>query len=221
MKSTKKSKSVGVPAPTVRRMPKYLNYLKNKVSEGKVNISAPAIARDLKLDSTQVTKDLSYTGIVGKTKIGYNVIELLESLNEFLGFNRKNEAFLLGAGNLGKALIGYSGFKDFGVKIVAAFDTNPEIIGTEISGVPVFHIDKFRDLSDRLHITFGILTTPEAVAQNMTDLMVAWGVNAIWNFTPVNIKVPENVILQNTSIYSNLALLLNKIHNKNKIPKIE
>lgn len=214
--SNKKKKIVGVPAPTVRRMPTYLSYLKETLPEGKQYISAPAIARDLKLDPTQVTKDLSYTGITGKTRIGYDVLNLIDRLEDFLGFNRKNDAFLLGVGNLGKALIGYPGFNDFGVKIVAAFDVNPELVGTEISGVPVFHIDKFRNLAERLHIRFGILTTPAEVAQNMTDLMVAWGIKAIWNFTPVNLRLPEDIILQNTSIYSNLALLLNKIHNFKK-----
>jgi len=206
-------KIIAVPEPTVRRMPKYLNCLRNKLNLEIKTISAPSIAKELKLDPTQVTKDIAYTGITGKTRIGYNVVELIDRLEDFLGFNKENEAFLLGVGNLGKALIGYPGFKDFGVKIVAGFDVNPELIGTEVSGVKIYHIDEMKEMSKTIKVGFVILTTPASAAQNMVDLMIECGIKALWNFSPVNIVIPENIILQNTSIYSNLAIILNKIHS--------
>ena len=217
MAAKQKKKSIGVPEPTVRRLPLYLHYLKELQQDGKPHISAPHIARAMKYDATKVVKDLSYTGIVGKTRVGYNVLELISVLEDFLGFNRKNEAFLIGAGRLGSALIGYPRFNEYGFKIIAAFDISPEKIGTEINGVKILNINKFRGLAERLHISLGIITTPAEVAQQMADLMIGWGIKAIWNFTPVNIKVPENILLQHTSIYSNLAVLLNKLHLKSKI----
>lgn len=196
-------------------MPLYFHLLKQLKEEELQNISAPQIAKRLKMDPTQIVKDLSYTGISGKTRVGYDVNELTNTLEEFLGFNRTNEAFLVGAGKLGSALAAYPGFDEYGFKIVAAFDANPEIVGTEINNISVLDISKFGNLTDRLHITIGIITTPAESAQQVADIMIESGIKSIWNFAPRNISVPENVSVQNTSLYSNLALLLNK-HNENK-----
>ncbi len=202
---------VAVPEPTVRRLPTYLNVVKNLQQSNEKHVSAPTLARMLRLDPTQVTKDLSYTGIMGKTRVGYVISELVNALEDFLGFNRKHEAFLVGAGFLGSALIQYQGFRESGMRIVAAFDIDSHKVGQEISGVPVFDLEKFRDLADRLHISIGIITTPPAEAQNIADLMIGWGIKAIWNFAPVALKVPEHIILQDTHIYANLAVILNKL----------
>ncbi len=204
-------KLTGVPEPTVRRMPNYLNLLKNMYKEGEKFVSAPQIARIQRLDPTQVVKDLAYTGISGKPRVGYVVEELILALEDFLGFNRKHEAFLVGAGFLGSALIQYQGFKESGMRIVAAFDIDKRKVGTEIGGVPVFHLEKFRDLAERLHIAMGIITTPAGAAQSIADLMAGWGIKAIWNFTPVSIRVPDHVFVQDTHIYANLAVLMNKL----------
>jgi len=208
-----KRKSAAVPEPAIRRMPSYLTLLRELSSEGQEYISAPRLAVHLDIDPTQVVKDLAYTGASGRPRVGYIVADLIEILEEFLGFNRKHEAFLVGAGYLGGALIQYQGFREAGMKIVAAFDIDKKKIGTDISGVPVFDLAKFRDLAGRLHITIGIITTPSSSAQQIADLMVGWGIKAIWNFAPIAIKVPSHVIVQNTHIYSNLAVILNKLEH--------
>lgn len=195
----------------MRRMPSYLNLLREMLRREEQFVSAPAIAKLLHLDPTQVVKDLSYTGISGKPRVGYMVSELVLALEEFLGYNRTHEAFLVGAGYLGSALIQYQGFRESGLKIVAAFDIDKRKVGSEIAGVPVFHLEKFRDLASRLHISIGILTTPAPAAQSVADLMVGWGIKAIWNFAPVPLIVPEHVIVQDTHIYANLAVILNKL----------
>lgn len=200
-----------VPEPTVRRMPSYLNLLREMLRREEQFVSAPAIAKLLHLDPTQVVKDLSYTGISGKPRVGYMVSELVVALEDFLGYNRTHEAFLVGAGYLGGALIQYQGFRESGLKIVAAFDIDKRKVGTDIAGVPVFHLEKFRDLASRLHISIGILTTPASAAQSVADLMVGWGIKAIWNFAPVPLVVPQHVIVQDTHIYANLAVILNKL----------
>lgn len=102
------------------------------------------------------------------------------------------------------------------MKIVAAFDVDKKKIGTEIQGVPVFHLDKFRDLASRLHISIGIITTPAEAAQSVADLMVVWGVKAIWNFAPVALSVPPHIIVQDTHIYANLAVIINKLGQQNR-----
>jgi len=212
----KKEKYQGVPEPTVRRLPNYLTLLKNIQNTGTENISAPQIARELSFDPTQVTKDLSYTGIIGKTRIGYNINDLIFALEEFLGHNRTNLAFLVGAGNLGSALLKYEGFSNTGLKIVAAFDNDIQKVGKKIGNIDIFHLDKFKNLAERLHCQIGIITTPSVVSQSIAEMMISWGIKAIWNFTPVIIRVPEGIIIENTSIYSNLAVIINKLESAKK-----
>jgi len=200
-----------VPEPTLRRLPGYLSYFK-AIHSSKVNlISSGQIAKIFKVDSTLVSKDLAYTGVKGRTKVGYQLEELIEKLEKFLDYKTQENAFLFGVGNLGKALINYEGLKDHGLKIVAAFDVDPCIINTTINDVRVFALDDFRDLSRKIPARIGIITTPDKKAQETADILVAWGMKAIWNFTPQSIKVPDNIVVEKTSIYSDLTVILHKL----------
>ena len=207
-----KQDGVQVPEPTLRRLPGYLSFFKALKINGIENVSSSQIAATFKMDATLVTKDLSYTGIKGRTKIGYNVDQLIETIVVFLDFNTRENAFLFGVGNLGKALIYYDGLKHYGLKIVAGFDVDTKVVNQTIKDVKIFPVDEFRDMSRKIPARIGIITTPDSKAQETADLMVAWGIKAIWNFTPQSIKVPENIIVGNTSIYSDLAVILNKLN---------
>ncbi len=202
-----------MPIPTLRRLPGYLNYFKSLKINNVEYVSSSRIAAVFNMDSTLVTKDLSHTGIKGRTKVGYNVVQLIESIISFLDFNTCEEAFLFGAGNLGRALINYEALNQYGMKIVAGFDVDPKVINTSIKGVKIYNLDYFRDLSQKQKARIAIITTPESHAQEIADLVVAWGIKAIWNFTPQSIKVPDNVIVENTSVYADLAVLLNRLNN--------
>lgn len=202
-----------VPTPSLRRLPGYLNFFKSLKASGVINVSSSRIANVFKMDSTLVTKDLSYTGVKGRTKVGYKVDELIESIIRFLDFNTCEEAYLFGVGNLGRALINYEALDQYGLKILAGFDVDPKVINTSIKGVNIYHIDEFRDLSQKHKGRIAIITTPEGSAQEIADLAVAWGIRAIWNFSPQSVKVPENVIVENTSVYADLAVLLHRLHH--------
>lgn len=212
----KNNKSTTVPEPTLKRLPGYLYYLGQMKEAGVLNISAPAISKDLKCDPTQVVKDLAVTGIKGKPRVGYNTYELIHALEDFLGFNRINEAFLVGAGNLGSALMAYQEHQALGLKIIAAFDNDPEKIGKNIGGIHILEYDKLFSLSGRLNVRIGILTTPNDVAQVVAEDMVNCGVKAIWNFTSAILDLPEEIIVQNTSMSSYAAVLLQQLNNKEK-----
>ncbi|WP_235831999.1 redox-sensing transcriptional repressor Rex [Ancylomarina longa] len=207
-------KMQGVPEPTLRRMPCYLAFAEGLLRKGQQFVSSTQIANYMNIDPTQVTKDLSYTSIVGKTRVGYEVKAIVDVLSDFLGFSVMDSAFLVGAGSLGSALLHDNGLTHFGLNIVAAFDISPITIGRKINDIEVFHIDQFRDLAQELSVVMGIITVPAENAQTVADLMVAWGIKAIWNFTPARIKVPEDIIVQNTSLYSNLAIIFNKLHTE-------
>lgn len=199
-----------MPEPALRRMPCYLAYLKLEHRRGSKYVSSTLIARDNGVDSTQVTKDLSYTGISGKTRVGYEVEPLIEALEGFLGFNDMDKAFLFGAGSLGTALLHDHGLVQYGLKIVSAFDVNPMVIGNEIGGVLISHVDDFK--SQKAHgCDIGILTVPAENAQSVAQMMIDNGIKAIWNFTPVRIVVPENIVIQNTSLYAHLAVMFNRL----------
>lgn len=203
-----------VPVPVLRRMPSYLSFVKTLQKQGEKYVSSTRIAEYMEIDSTQVTKDLSHTGISGKTRVGYEVDGFVRVLEDFLGFSRVDGAFLVGAGSLGCALLQDKGLDAFGLRIEAAFDIDRAKIGTRVNDIGIYHIDMFRAMAAERNVVTGIVTVPAENAQNVADLMVAWGIRAIWNFTPARIKVPPHIVVQNTTIYMDLAILFNKLYSR-------
>ncbi|NCB67259.1 MAG: redox-sensing transcriptional repressor Rex [Bacteroidia bacterium] len=214
-----------VPEPTLRRLPWYLAYAKLVLKEGETNISSTQIAKNIAVDASMVAKDLSFVNVSGRTRVGYDVKELVGVLEAFLGFTNSHKAFLFGVGSLGGALMHDNGLEQFGLEIVAGFDVKYELTGTNINKIPIHHIDRFPELQKQTDINIGVLTVPVDKAQAVSELMIEGGIQAIWNFTPYRIRVPENVIVQNTSIYAHLAVMFNRLNaikecencNKNKL----
>jgi len=200
-----------IPEPTMRRLPAYYHYLKEQAEHGIDIISCSAIGRDLNLDPTQIRKDLEMADIVGKPKVGYSTADLIHAIEEFLGWNNVNDAFLVGAGSLGTALLGYERFKQFGLDIVAAFDIHPAKIGKSIHNKQILPLEKLPDLAHRMGIHIGILTVPAGCARQVADLMVQGGIRAIWNFAPITLRVPDHVVVQNEDLYYSLAALSCKL----------
>ncbi|MBN8218739.1 MAG: redox-sensing transcriptional repressor Rex [Spirochaetes bacterium] len=200
-----------VPEPSLRRLPLYYQYLKSLSEKGAQNISSQTIGTDLNLDPTQVRKDLALTGVEGKPKVGYEISHLIREIAQFLGWNNVNSAFLVGAGHLGSALLGYPQFSSHGLSIVAGFDTDPMKIGKEIYGKMIMPLERLPDLSRRMSIHIGIITVPAHVAQGVAELMLQGGIKAIWNFSPTTLKVPEGVIVQNEELYYSLAALSHRL----------
>lgn len=206
-----------IPEPTLRRLPLYLYFLKNLANNGILEVSTTKIANEFKQDPTQIRKDLGYVGTLGKPKVGYEVPVLIEAIETFLNWNNTTEAFIVGAGNLGMAMIGYEQFSKYGIKIIAAFDNDPSKIGINIKEVPVLSITKLTDLVKRMHVHVGIITVPAESAQSAADLLIEGGIKAIWNFAPVNLKVPEDIIIEDAQFATSLAVLSRKLMEINKI----
>jgi len=199
---------------SLRRLPLYHRLLLEISSSGVPFVSCSVLARGLDLDPTQVRKDIEATGIVGRPKVGYSTPALMRWIEDFLGWNNTKEAFLVGAGSLGSALMGYQKFRTFGLDIIAAFDTDPYRVGQQIHGKEVLHLDKLVDLAQRMHIHLGVIATPAVAAQQVATLMVEGGIRAIWNFAPVHLRVPASVILQNEDLYHSLASLSFKLERQ-------
>ena len=188
-----------VPEPTLRRLPWYLSNIKLMKEKGEQYVSSTQISKEINIDASQIAKDLSYVNISGRTRVGYNIDALIEVLESFLGFTNMHKAFLFGVGSLGAALLRDSGLHHFGLEIVAAFDVNPELVGKDLNGIPIFHSDDFEAKMKEYDVNIGVLTVPINIAQEITEKMVDGGIKAVWNFTPFRIRVPENIVVQNTS----------------------
>ncbi len=201
-----------VPEPTLRRLPWYLSNVKLLKQKGEQYVSSTQISKEINVDASQIAKDLSYVNISGRTRVGYEVDALIEVLEDFLGFTDMHKAFLFGVGSLGGALLRDSGLKHFGLEIVAAFDVNPNLIGTHINGIPILHSSEFVKKMKEYDVHIGVLTVPIEIAQQITDTMIAGGIKAVWNFTPFRIRVPENIVVQNTSLYAHLAVMFNRLN---------
>lgn len=198
---------ISIPLTTLKRLPLYVKYLKSLPQSGALNITATAIAEALELNSVQVRKDLALVSSGGRPRIGYITEDLILDIEQFLGYGDTRSAVLVGAGNLGKALLSYKGFSQYGLDIVAAFDTDPSITGTILHGTKVLQSEKLFDLCKRMNIRIGIITVPESEAQGVCDTLVQGGVLAIWNFAPVKLRVPDNVLVLNENMASSLAVL--------------
>ena len=205
-----------VPEPTLRRLPWYLSNIKLMKEKGEQYVSSTQITKEINIDASQIAKDLSYVNISGRTRVGYNIDALIEVLESFLGFTNMHKAFLFGVGSLGAALLRDSGLHHFGLEIVAAFDVNPELVGKDLNGIPIFHSDDFEAKMKEYDVNIGVLTVPINIAQEITNKMVDGGIKAVWNFTPFRIRVPENIVVQNTSLYAHLAVMFNRLNFNEK-----
>lgn len=202
-----------LPEPTLRRLPWYLAYVSMLHQEGVEKVSSRRLAEDLAVDASQIAKDLSYIKIKGKTRIGYDVTELEQALNHFLGFAHRHNAVMFGAGSLGGALMCDSGLSHYGLNIVAGIDIDPNITNTNIHGIPVYGPSELSSLVEQLDIQIGIIAVPVEHAQDVADQLVGAGIKALWNFTPRRIRVKPGIVVSNTSIYSHLAVMYNRLAN--------
>ncbi len=210
----KKQNSILASLPTLRRLPKYIHLLKKMKQNNVKYVSATLIARELEIEAIQVRKDLSITGIVGKPKIGFGLNELILGIEKFLNWNIKEDAVLIGVGALGKAIIGYENFKNYGLNIIVAFDNDEKKIGSKVLNVKVLAIEKLRGLVEKKKIKIAVITTPASVAQEICDILIKAGIKAIWNFSPVSLKASNNVIIESVHLSQSLAVLTHKLANK-------
>ena len=191
----------------IRRLPIYLSYLKALPDDAPENISATTLATALCMGEVQVRKDLALVSDGGRPKVGYRRESLVADIEQFLGYDNTNDAVLIGAGKLGRALLGYSGFSEYGLNIVAAFDACDALLGTDESGKPILPMRDLGRLCAHRKILIGIITVPATQAQTVCDELIANGIKAIWNFAPTHLDVPEGILVQNENMATSLAVL--------------
>jgi|SRR5690554_49504 len=200
-----------IPEPALRRLPWYLSYVKLLKTQGEKFVSSTQIAKKIDVSASQIAKDLSFVNISGKTRVGYDIDELIDVLDTFLGFTEVHKAVVFGVGSLGAALLSDSGLEQYGLKIIAGFDVNKAVVDSKIHDIPVYHSKNFIELNKEMKADIGVLTVPSGVAQEVSDFMIEGGIKGVWNFTPFRIRVPEGIVLQNTSLYAHLAVMFNRL----------
>lgn len=196
---------------TLQRLPSYLNYLRKLAQDSKKHVSATAIAEALGLNDVVVRKDLASVSSSGRPKVGYVRQELIKELEAFLGYDNSQDAVLVGAGKLGQALLSYGGFPQYGLNILAGFDSDPALAGTEVAGKKILPMDKLPGLCRRLGVHIGIITVPGEHAQTVCDQLIDSGILAVWNFANVHLTVPDGILVQNENMAVSLALLSNHL----------
>ena len=200
-------KEIRTPATTIERLPLYYRCLQKMEDKQVEVVSSQELGEMLGIPSTQVRKDLSYYGEFGRRGVGYNVATLLENLEEILGLDEAWEIVLVGAGNLGHALINYGGFRKLGLNINYVLDNAQEKIGEKLGAAEIYSLDQLEEVIHQQNIKIGIIAVPEAVAQEIADRLIAAGVEAIWNFAPTRLQVPEEVEVRNEDLAIGLISL--------------
>lgn len=196
-----------IPKSVTARLPIYLHYLKSLRANESATISSSKIAKALGLGEVQVRKDLALVSGTGRPKIGYYISELIPCLEDVLGSGKNTCAVIAGAGKLGRALLCYDGFAEFGLNIIAAFDKAEDKLQKESVNKPIYHIESMKEYCLSNNVSIGIITVPEKEAQDVCNLFVECGVKAIWNFAPVRLEAPVRIKVKNENMAASLAVL--------------
>ena len=206
---------MNIPDKVINRLTLY-HFILDDLREDERYISSSKIAQLLNIDNSQIRKDLKYLDKPGKARLGYDAKILKKAIEEKLGFKKTKDAFIIGAGNLGSALAKYSNFKDYGLNVLAMFDSDPNKIGTTVNGKEVFNITKVGNLSDRLGVEIAILTVPRDSAKSVANYLAGSGIKYIWNFTTCILDVPNDVKVCNENLIGSFLQFTNNDEVKNK-----
>ncbi len=197
----------GLPRATLGRLPVYLAHVQQLQRQGKTSTSATAIAKALGMGEVQVRKDLSAISGAGKPKTGYLISDLIKALEKSLGRYQQTQAILVGAGKLGRALLSYDGFTEYGLTIAAAFDTDPAKAGLQENGKSIYPMEQLEAFLAQHPTPIGVITVPPSAAQAVCDRLVQCGIRAIWSFAPRQLHAPKDVNVQHENLALSLAFL--------------
>lgn len=197
-----------ISSAVIRRLPRYYRHLSDLAQNGVVRISSSALGEAMNLTASQIRQDLSCFGEFGQQGYGYNVDNLCKEVANILGMNQMHTAVVMGAGNLGRALIENFHFEQSGFCLTAAFDTDPSLIGQTIAGTPVFSVDTLEEYLAQNPTSVGVLTVPQGVAHSISERLVAGGVRGIWNFTNSELQLNDpHVVVENIHFADSLLAL--------------
>ncbi|SIR43221.1 redox-sensing transcriptional repressor Rex [Halanaerobium kushneri] len=203
-----------IPDIIISRLPVYYQHLKNLQSSSKEYVSSEELADLTGFSSSLIRKDLSYFGTFGRKSYGYDIYCLFQQINIIMGFNYKKKLIIIGAGHLGQALAYNKGYNERGYQLISIFDKNPKLIDLVINDIEIQSVSNLERFLENNKVDVAALTVPGAAAQKITDRLVAAGIKAIWDFTEVPLKVPEDIFLEEQLINEGLCKLSLKMNQK-------
>lgn len=199
----------------IKRLPRYYRYLGDLLKNDVVRISSKELSQKMNVTASQIRQDLNNFGGFGQQGYGYNVEFLYNEMGRILGLDRTNNIIIIGAGNLGQALANNQDFDSNGFKIIGLFDVNPRLIGMTVRGVEVYDIDMLEDFLSKNEVMIAALTLPKSKATKIAGELVDLGIKALWNFAPVDLNLPEDVIVENVHLSESIMTLSYRIHSTN------
>ena len=199
----------------IKRLPRYYRYLGDLLKNDVVRISSKELSQKMNVTASQIRQDLNNFGGFGQQGYGYNVEFLYNEMGRILGLDRTNNIIIIGAGNLGQALANNQDFDSNGFKIIGLFDVNPRLIGMTVRGVEVYDIDMLEDFLSKNEVMIAALTLPKNKATKIAGELVDLGIKALWNFAPVDLNLPDDVIVENVHLSVSIMTLSYRIHSKN------
>lgn len=191
----------------IRRLPKYYRYLGDLLNKGITRISSQELSKLTGFTASQIRQDLNNFGGFGQQGYGYNVEELHKQLGKILGLDTIYKSVIAGAGNLGQAIANYKGFEDAGFKVLSLFDKNPKVIGLKIRDIEIRDVDNMINFIKENNVDIGIITSPKSSAQELAEEFIRAGVKGIWNFAPIDLIVPDDMIVENVRLNESLFTL--------------
>ena len=191
----------------ISRLPRYFRYLGELKADGVERISSQDLSKLMNVTASQIRQDFNNFGGFGQQGYGYNVEFLYDEIGKILGLDQTHNFIIIGAGNLGRALGNYMNFERRGFLFKGMFDRNPELIGMDVRGVTVLHMDELEEFIKKNAIEIAVLTIPKTSAVEVAEKIVSYGIKAIWNFAPTHLDVPANILVQNENMATSLAVL--------------
>lgn len=202
----------------VKRLPKYYRYLGMIAERGIIRVSSQELSNITGLTASQIRQDLNHFGGFGQQGYGYNVEELKGEIEKIIGIDKSYKAIVIGMGNIGHAIFNYRGFQTSGFRVKALFDRNPEKIGTKVNELEVRDVKTLPEYLNNEEVDIAILAIPEETAQEVCDILVEGGIGGIWNFASADIKLPDEVVLENVHLDESLFTLTYYMNNLKDYP---
>lgn len=209
-------KKKNISMAVIKRLPKYHRYLQELMRNDVDRISSKELGEKIGFTASQIRQDLNCFGDFGQQGYGYNVKDLYKQISLILGLNKEYKTLIVGAGNIGQAVANYSRFSELGLSLDGIFDANPKLIGLRMRGIEIQDIDNLEEFLSKNSIDVGMICVPRINAQKVCDILVAGGIKGIWNFAPVDLVVPEDVIVENVHLSESLLTLIYLLHKEDE-----
>lgn len=206
---------LNIPKASLERLAQYHQIAVRAGEDGNESLSSVYLSEILGVDETLVRKDMASVGIVGKPRVGYSTGQIINKLQEILGLSQHTDAVLIGCGGIGSALLRYPGFRKYGLRISAAFDADFARVNQRVGDYVILPMEKCRSVINTFRVKVAILAVPADAAQEMADWLVRRGVQAIWNFAPIHLRVPAGIVVRNENLALGLADLIHRLRRNN------